>query len=208
VPSYAEWVSTAALGLSVLSIGWQVKKASDEVPRLVVTSHRGIRTRGPADVVKHTYRITVTNYGTAATTVSDVGWEREDEDGIYSIARVLNEPALREQLGDDVFGPPLPHRIDGRDQASWTVGERTMSVHQGRGVRGVAYTVGRPVPRWKSLRKKTASRVDGGTVSGNLIDVPTFGFTLGHYLGDEPPTHQATHDAPDDQPEARAEPDA
>jgi hypothetical protein len=122
VPTYAEWVSTSALGVSVLSAGWQVARARQDRPRIGVSGEISFAFTRPQDRVVYEFLVVVTNYGGRAVTVTEVRWQGASEHGQYSVGRSL-DPADVAYSPAAVRGPRLPCRMEPADEATWTVTE-------------------------------------------------------------------------------------
>lgn len=173
MPTYAEWVSTLALGLSLISTGWQIAKARQERPRVGIAGSGILHfTHEKGLPINFDFEIAVTNYGGSAVTVTGVSWQREKEPGAYSVARALNpeDPAYSPDLAR---GPQLPYRLQPADRMTWTVTEEFMQRFTPREkVRPLVEYVNRPKRRF--FRRSPDYPVD----YGQWLELPEFGKTL------------------------------
>jgi hypothetical protein len=138
VPAYADLVGTTALLLAAVSVGWQVATKRRERADPVVAGREvtrfelqpnfawmgGDRTRSDNQIVTtHSYSIAVKNVGRSPVTVTQVGWQVYDPTALVDMAMHYR---VDERGSWSSHGPVVPHRIEGNEEATWTVSEEFM----------------------------------------------------------------------------------
>jgi hypothetical protein len=115
MPTYAEWVSTAAFGLATVSLGWQVARSRWDQPRLTVSGawslESGLDRYGDPTSDPDTWVLDVnmSNIGERAVTVTEVYWQLE------SPASGVN------RLTSSRVSGPVPRRLEPHDHEAWQI---------------------------------------------------------------------------------------
>lgn len=110
MPSYAEFVSTAALLMSGGNLAWQVRKARSEQPIISVDGQWAVaRHKHEVDWTEPywCFPVHVTNSGGKALTVVKVYWELSNPSGPFQI------------WSSDASGTSLPTRLDALSAEEW-----------------------------------------------------------------------------------------
>lgn len=107
VPTYAEWVSTAALALSTALAVHQVRASRRDAPRILLLVDAAANWQ--ADTV--TVGIRVVNDGSRPVTISAAGWEVRGSPDLARAAVTVG--------GSEPLVPALPHRLDANDDVTW-----------------------------------------------------------------------------------------
>jgi hypothetical protein len=129
MPSYADWVATTALALSVGGLGWQVRSTALNRPHLhpylVLRQWWQSDNRHPQDVCA----IGITNFGSAASVVSEVRLENSEKPGWTreSISHILESQRMFPDNDDIKFilsGHELPVRIGPHETVEWALSSK------------------------------------------------------------------------------------
>ncbi|HEV7185771.1 MAG TPA: hypothetical protein VGN33_14850 [Leifsonia sp.] len=137
-------VAIVALFVALLSLGWNILSLFLRWPRFAADLTKGVIIY--SDRVEHIFGATVTNLGSEAATVWDVGLDRRTSERIASAS---NERAN----GRKVEGPDLPTRIEPHETLVWLFPDRATRGH-GDSVEMVSYVQRFRPRRWFS-RKRT-----------------------------------------------------
>lgn len=157
-------ISLLALGVSLFSIGWQLRRALWERPVVVLAGAVTRRSGGPTDSVsdprvttsEYVMRFTIVNVGERAVTAVGWGWSLtlQGEGG-----RVIMS-----NRGKGI--PEFPIRLEPHDSKSWVMTHPIEGTNLGS---YMATPFARVVlrPTWRELRKGVSAerRVDGASVS-------------------------------------------
>lgn len=184
MPAYADLMSTIALLLAAVGVGWHLAKRLGERPDLVVTGREVVRFEVHPNLVwrehdrvstTRSYSITVRNFGRSPVTVTQVGWQVLDPEALVDLA-------MNYRVDEDgpwsSGGPVIPHRIESFDEATWTVSEDFMkrfyaSARARAAVRFSAPAISPPLRPW---RRGVANR----SLVGDWIELERIGrFTQG-----------------------------
>lgn len=152
MPTYAEWVSTAAFGLAAVSLAWQIARARRDQPRAALDGawslapgrdDYGDPTSEPGAWV---FDVNMSNVGDRALTVTEVHWELEIPSG--GVQKITSR----------VRGGPIPRRLDAHDHETWQIGQDLDGTSwHGRRARPAATIIRRHglIQRWLGAKPET-----------------------------------------------------
>lgn len=158
MPSYAEWVSTTALALSVASLGWQVRRAALERPNLRAVFVYRITD----DLSALNLSLTATNYGAGPVTITEVVWHIPNWTGRVNLSYLHSEEASESDTSLLLKGPTVPYRIQGHDQTEWLFAERIAErLELGEPARAAVYYVApRKFASWRRTPEESVAYTD------------------------------------------------
>jgi hypothetical protein len=170
MPSYADWVATSALALSLCNAGWQMRRAASD--RVHLRSNLGFTfCRDLNDKIVLGVTIRVTNFGSAAATIRDVHWEKQSLRSYMPFSGLVSSGATSRSTDIVFSGPSLPHTIQGYDLVEWVIaGDIFRKYYADDSVRAVIHFVEPPrLLAWRLTGRDAVEATDWTTLT---FDVP------------------------------------
>jgi hypothetical protein len=119
MPTYAEWVATGALMVASASLGWQVVEARRRRPQVEIEGTAVVEyeyPNGKQQVARHVFFVWLWNFGEAAVTVADVGFELRSRERSKSL-HARGRPTFSRTTPN--ASDTLPLRLEPRSSGEW-----------------------------------------------------------------------------------------